>query len=352
MAIHFKKIRWQNLLSTGNQWTEVQLDKSDTTLIVGENGAGKSTLLDAVIFSLYGRPYRNVSKNLLVNSITNKNTMVEIEFVVRNKNYLVRRGIKPNVFEIYKDDTLVEQHASVKEYQDYLEKSVIGMNQKSFTQIVVVGSANFTPFMQLKPIERRAVIEDLLDIEIFTKMFMILKGKMSINRDQLIEFKHNIEMVKQKIDFTKKHINDIMSIKNSDLDSKKEKLSKLVEYMEELIDTNKTLNEEIQALSATITDEDKISSTLKKLSKYEIQMNSKIDRLNTEIKFLKDNDVCTTCGQDIDASFKDSNINQINDNIVEIETGLNQLTEELEKCNSRMMEISSVQKDIITRQKS
>src|SRR5210317_232079 len=227
MSILFKKIRWQNFLSTGNQWTEVNLNKSNTTLIIGENGAGKSTLLDAICFALYGKAYRNVNKPLLVNSITNKNCLVEIEFNINGKSYLVRRGLKPGIFEIYCDDKLLDQDSKVKEYQDYLEKNILKLNHKSFTQIVIIGAANYTPFMQLKPNERRIIIEDLLDIEIFTKMHTLLKQKIAENKDNINETKYQIDLLEEKIKLVKKHLKELVSINQNNSENKKNKIKQI-----------------------------------------------------------------------------------------------------------------------------
>ena len=184
--IHFKNIRWKNFLSTGNQFTEVQFDKAPTTLIVGENGSGKSTILDALTFSLFGKPFRRVNKGQLVNSVNNGGTLTEVEFEIGNKFYMVRRGIKKNIFEIFVDGKRLNQDAKIADQQEYLENTILKLNNKSFTQIVVLGSASFTPFMQLKSKHRRAIIEDLLDIQIFSTMNNLLRVRISENKESIL----------------------------------------------------------------------------------------------------------------------------------------------------------------------
>ena len=204
--IIFRKIKWKNFLSTGNYFTEIEFDSSPNTLVVGENGAGKSTMLDALCFVLFGKPFRSVNKPQLLNSINGKDCVVEIEFNVGNKVYRIIRGIKPNIFEIYCDGDLVNQDAAVRDYQEYLEKFIIKLNYKSFTQIVILGSASFTPFMQLSAADRRAIIEELLYIQIFSAMNNVIKEKMSTNKEKMSGRKHEIDLTQQKHDMLKKHI--------------------------------------------------------------------------------------------------------------------------------------------------
>jgi len=346
MSLHFKSVRWQNFLSTGNEFTEIQLDKSPSTLIVGENGAGKSTFLDAISFVLYGKPYRNINKPLLINSITNKNCLVEAELVVKKKHYLIRRGIKPAIFEIYCDGVLIEQNASVREYQEYLEKNVLRLNHKSFTQIIVVGSANFIPFMQLKPGERRNVIEDLLDIEIFSKMYTLLKDRVSKNKDALIESKYQIDLLEQRIDLTKKHMNELMSMQKSDRESKQNRIDELKKQIDEHTVKSQELQEKVNEKSATISDQQQVMKKLEKLNQYEYQLKHKIESIQKDISFLHDNDECPTCQQFIEKDFKDEKIQVKNLKKDEIEDGLNQLSEHYNELNNRMKEITEVQESI------
>lgn len=346
MSIHFSKIRWQNFLSTGNQFTEIFLNKSSSTLIVGENGAGKSTLLDAILFALYGKPYRNINKPQLVNSITNKNCLVEIEFSVKNVPYMVRRGIKPAVFEIYRNGDLVDQHASVREYQEHLEKQILKLNHKSFTQIVVIGSANFTPFMQLRPHERRSVIEDLLDIEIFSKMNLLLKEKISTNKEQLSESKYQIDLLDQNIELTRKHMNELRSMQKMNRTATKKKIKQIEEESQEIQEKVQTLSSEVEILQESIADHSSLSTKQKKLDKFNHQLKSKINNLNKEISFFEDNDTCPTCDQDLDSLFVDKRVEKNKVKKQEIEDGLEQLQKQYTEVSNRLAEISAVQTQI------
>ncbi|NDB84080.1 MAG: recombinase, partial [Alphaproteobacteria bacterium] len=227
--IKFKRLRYQNLLSTGNQFTEILLDKSKSTLIVGENGSGKSTIIEALSFGLYGKPYRNINKPQLINSITGKGMLVEVEFSIGKKEYLVRRGIKPNIFEVYLNGTMINQNSDIREYQEMLEKTILKMNHKSFTQIVVLGSANYVPFMQLSAGERRAVIEDLLDIQIFSVMNTLLRDKINLNKNSIRDSEYKIELIEQKIALQNKHIQSLQTNNESLIQTKQDLLNDLIE---------------------------------------------------------------------------------------------------------------------------
>jgi len=342
MSILFKKIRWQNFLSTGNQWTEVNLNKSNTTLIIGENGAGKSTLLDAICFALYGKAYRNVNKPLLVNSITNKNCLVEIEFNINGKSYLVRRGLKPGIFEIYCDDKLLDQDSKVKEYQDYLEKNILKLNHKSFTQIVIIGAANYTPFMQLKPNERRIIIEDLLDIEIFTKMHTLLKQKIAENKDNINETKYQIDLLEEKIKLVKKHLKELVSINQNNSENKKNKIKQIEQNINELTNTINAKQKDLEELNDTILDHKSIKNKLKKLKEYKFQLQHKFEHLNNEIKFFNDNSECPTCKQDLDSLFVTKHIDKQSFKKNELSDALEKLNEQYDNLNNRMEEINSI----------
>ena len=206
--IKFEKLRWKNILSTGNTFTEIDLLRSTNTLIIGHNGAGKSTILDALCFALFGKPFRKINKPQLVNSINSQSTVVEIEFSIGKKQYKVIRGIKPNTFEVFCNGVMVDQDAKAKDYQEHLEKFILKLNYKSFTQVVILGSASFVPFMQLSPSDRRAIIEDLLDIGIFSSMNGVVKEKMSVVKDSLVKNKYEMELTSEKIKLQKQNIEE------------------------------------------------------------------------------------------------------------------------------------------------
>ena len=302
MLLQFKTLRWQNFLSTGNQWTEIDLAHSPMTLIVGTNGAGKTTIIDALIFALYGRPYRDINKNQLINSITKKGTLVEVEFVSKNRQYLVRRGIKPGVFEIYVDGKMVDQNATVREYQEYLEKNILHLNLKSFTQIVVIGSTNFVPFMQLKTNDRRAVIEDILDIEIFTTMQLLLRARAARNKADVQQSKYDIELTKQRIELLHKHINEMSNRRQASQQSRQRDIDSLE-------GDNTDLRQEIERLAKDVahhqSEIDKLQLTAKnaklaRIDKLYSSIEHKVKQVDSDTSFISTNTQCPSCHQDID----------------------------------------------------
>jgi DNA repair exonuclease SbcCD ATPase subunit len=344
--ILFKAIRWQNMLSTGNQFTEVTLDRSKSTLIVGENGAGKSTILDALSFALYGKPFRNINKPQLLNSMTQKNLVVECEFMVGSKHFRVKRGIKPAIFEIYQNGEMINQNSSARDYQEYLEKSILKLSFKSFGQIVILGSANYLPFMQLPAHSRREVIEDLLDIQIFTTMNNLLKEKILANKSAITDTDYQIDLVENKIELTLKHINSL-KINNDHLIRQKEEMIEEVNGLVCQAERDIAIQSGYLAVkSAKVADSEKISSKRTKLIELESQLETKIRSLKKEITFYHDNDSCPTCRQGIDHDFKDSVIDDRESKQQEVTDALAKIEEEINTINQRVNEIAEVNKEI------
>ena len=323
VLIKFKKVRWCNFLSTGNTPTEIQLDRSHTTQIVGENGAGKSTILDAISFALFGKPFRNVKKDQLVNSINNGKTVVELEFEIGDKSYQIRRGIKPALFEIYQNGELIDQNAAVREYQEYLETNIIKMNQKSFSQIVVIGSASYVPFMQLSAAHRREVIEDLLDLQVFSTMNALLKERISENKLDIQSTDYAITMAQQYIKLVNEG-ND--KIKQMDEDTIKSLVAKIeVEKQKatEKADRVKWTVAQIAEIKASHSERERIEAAAQSAGKYRQKQERIASELQKEIQFLEKNNDCPTCKQHITDEFKKKTLEEkeslIQDAILEIE---------------------------------
>jgi DNA repair exonuclease SbcCD ATPase subunit len=298
--IKFETLRWKNFLSTGNYFNDINFLDRSTNLIVGENGAGKSTMLDALSFALFGKAHRKITKNQLINTINNKDCVTEVTFTVNGINYRILRGIKPAKFEIWKDGSMINQSSHAREYQEILEKNILQMSHKSFHQIVVLGSSSFIPFMQLNSTSRRDVIEDLLDINIFSKMNVILKEKISLLKGELENNNHSIEMVKTRISSQKKYIRDLTAINTQQRKDKEKDIADLQSEIAELNLANEGLSETVNNLMPTITDSlCNIRTNKSKLDEYYAQFKSQVKSVVKEAKFFDDNEVCPTCDQDI-----------------------------------------------------
>lgn len=339
--IIFKKIRWRNFLSTGNTFTEIDFLRNKSTLIVGENGAGKSTILDALCFALYGKPFRKINKPQLLNSINQKNLEVEIEFCIGKHEYKVVRGMKPTVFEIYQNGNVINQNAESREYQEMFEKNILKLNYKSFSQIVILGSASFVPFMQLSAAHRREVIEDLLDIQIFSTMNGLLKDKVSTNKSDIVDNDFNIRSLAEKIELHKKHVDSLKQNNDELVQQKKDKIAEyeqLIKDLNEKINERKThsdgLNEEVQQLQK-LRDEDRDIRELYR------KMYDKSVKLIKENNFYKDNDNCPTCKQGISHDFKDHVLNDNDGAISEIGRGLSKLDSKLRKIQEKITAYSA-----------
>jgi len=343
-VIHFKTVRYKNFLSTGNIFTQIPIDKNPTTLIVGENGAGKSTFLDAITFSLFGKPFRNINKPQLVNSINEKDCVVEIEFVVGKKNYKIVRGVKPNIFEIHCDGELLNQDAKAKDYQDMLEKLILKMNYKSFTQIVILGSTNFTPFMQLSAGERRAVIEDLLDIQIFSAMNQIVKSKVHDLKDEGAKLKIQIDTTREKIELHKRHLDELKKNNKEIIDAKKLEITQNKEQISTILFDVAVLEDKIETLLTDITDDDASIKKLSKFTQLEAKIENNIGKLENDIEFYSFNSTCPTCDQSINN--KDEKVTACNHKIGELNEGLSKLKKESDVVTERIKEIKGIQKEI------
>lgn len=346
--IIFKTLRWKNLLSTGNQFTEIDLNRSRSTLIVGKNGSGKSTLIESLMFVLYGRPYRDINKPQLVNSITNKNMLVELEFSIGQKNYFIRRGMKPNIFEIYLDGKMLEQDSSVKDYQEQLEKNILKIGHKSCRQIVVLGSANYVPFMQLDKGERRQIIEDLLDIQIFSLMNSILKEKINTNKLNILNIESDISLLSQKIDLNQKHVESLRVNNQQLIDSKKNLLTKLSNDIETTQEKILNLNVELSENLKVVEDYNKNKLRKDKLVDLEKSLETKKKALSKEILFFTEKDNCPTCKQEIDTAFKLSTIDAKIKKQDEVVSALTELEAKITDIESLLEELSKVNETIST----
>lgn len=344
--IIFEKVRWKNFLSTGNVFTEIDLTRSTNTLIVGHNGAGKSTILDALTFGLFGKPFRKINKPQLMNTINNSDCVVEIEFSIGKKQYKIIRSIKPNAFEIYCDSVLVNQDAKAKDYQEHLEKFILKLNYKSFTQVVILGSASFVPFMQLSPADRRAIIEDLLDIQIFSSMNSIVKNKISTIKDEQKSVDYNIKLSNEKINLQKQNIEE----------NKKNHLVEVNKKVKEIADNDTHLNKvaknialiqlHIQQLTTKVSDKSSVSSRTNKLTTLQSKFEDNLKKLNKEISFYENNDNCPTCLQAIASETKEKHVTEKHTKVTEIQTATTKLEEEIQNANNRLIEIEKIQKHI------
>jgi DNA repair exonuclease SbcCD ATPase subunit len=343
-VIFFSKVRYKNFLSTGNVFTEIDLGEHATTLIIGENGAGKSTFLDAITFALFGKPFRNINKPQLVNSINEKDCVVEIEFKIGKINYKVVRGIKPNTFEIYVNGDLLNQDAKAKDYQDYLEKVILKMNYKSFTQIVILGSTNFTPFMQLSAADRRTVIEDLLDIQIFSSMNVIVKNKLHGLKDEAAQLKIQIDNTKDKIELHKKHLDELKKNTKEIVDAKKKEFEENSTTLKNLAVELTEKETQIETIVSSISDEETSTKKFNKLNQLEAKIEGNIQKLEKDIEFYSVNSTCPTCDQAINN--KEEKVHTCNSKISELTDGLTKLKEESDAVLQRINTIKATQKEL------
>ena len=344
--ILFKRISYKNFLSTGNQPIEVALDMSQTTLIVGTNGSGKSTLLDALCFVLFNKPFRIIKKEQMVNTINNGDCVVEVEFDVGTKNYIVRRGIKPNLFEIFCDGKLINQDANNIDYQKYLEQNIMKLNYRSFIQVVLLGSSSYEPFMKMKPRYRREVVEEILDIRVFGLMDLILRSQQSDLQKKLTEVRHQAELIKTKYETEAKYLK---TLETKGSDNQRVQENKLHENEENRLkyEQNLTsLNEAIAVSQNELSGQETVSKKVKELEKYETKIEQNLDTHKKTLKFFKENDTCPVCTQSIDETFKENKCNHETTTISKLESGLSQLVGELNKQEEKITAFGKVSQKI------
>ena len=344
--IQFKKIRWKNFLSTGNAFTEVQLNKTKSTLIIGDNGAGKSTILDALTFGLFGKSFRSINKHQLINSVNQSGTEVEIEFSIGNREYVIKRGIKKNYFIIYQDGILLNQDAAVRDYQEFLEKNILKLNYKSFTQIVILGNSSFVPFMQLKPGDRRAIIEDLLDIEIFSVMNQLLKVRAFENKNDTAAVDISLGLSKGEKENLEFLINILKENKSSQIEKNKKDIEKHEQILKEYSEAIKGFNSKIKTLTESIADEQTIRREINSLHDYQRSIEKGIKKYNDDITYYEKTDKCDTCKQEISVEYRDKMIGEFHGKMHELSSGLIQLGYKINKKEERTNEIQAVTDDI------
>ncbi len=337
--INFRVVRWKNFLSTGNVFTEVKLDKSKSTLIVGQNGAGKSTILDAISFALYNKPFRKINKPQLINSINNKDAVVEIEFTVGRDEYKVIRGIKPNMFEIYKNGAMFNQDSANRDYQEFLEKTILKLNHRSFSQVVVLGSSTYVPFMQLPAHQRREVIEDLLDIQIFTSMNNILKEKVASNKAEVTDTKYASDLCYEKIVMEQKYLDSVRKDKDIRIEANKAKIKEIASTIVELRESLQGYQQDYLNLELDISDETEVLQKANELSDNRVRLWDRMFLLEKEIKFFHDNENCPTCKQGIAHDFKESAITNKNDTLVSIKRELEVIDGDQTQVTARLDDI-------------
>jgi len=348
--ILFKTLRFKNFLSTGNNWTEINLNKSKSTLIVGQNGAGKSTMLDAIAFGLFGKPHRNINKPQLVNSINGKNCSVEVTFDIGKSSYKIVRGIKPNVFEIWKNGDMINQSSHSKEYQKILEQNILKLNHKSFHQIVVLGSSSFIPFMQLPAQHRRDVIEDLLDINVFSKMNQLLKEKNTVLRDKLKDIEYNLELTREKIELQKKYIREVEELSNDQIEEKENEIFLAEDSIENLQLENVNASEEIESLSEGLEENLKKNHDKKQtLLHYNAEFNQKIKQLVKDSKFYEENDTCPSCSQDISNDLRSEKLSTAKSKASKIQKALDDVSEQSTIVESAIERLNNTSNEIRTK---
>ena len=351
--IYFKNLRYKNFLSTGNNWTEIKLDSNKSTLIVGQNGAGKSTMLDAISFALFGKPHRNINKPQLINSINNKDCVVEVSFSIGKSEYKIVRGIKPQIFEIWNNGTMINQSSHAKEYQKILEQNILKLNHKSFHQVVVLGSSSFIPFMQLPSGHRRDVIEDLLDINVFSKMNIILKEKMNTLKDKTKDISYRIDLSKNKIQTQEKYIKDVKNLTDQNVSEKRNKITSNQNEISSLQETNSILSTQIEG------EQDLLQARLNRwhdkkqnLLQFSAQFKQQMATVAKEAKFYEDNETCPTCDQAISSERRDEKLTDAKSKAKELKSAMGKVAEESDQVEQAISDANDALSEIRDKQNS
>ena len=344
--IVFKSIQWMNFLSTGNSPNKVLLNKSTTTLIIGKNGEGKSTILDALCFALFGKPFRNINKGQLVNSINGKKCSVEIEFDINGREYKIIRGIKPNIFEIWQDGELINQDAASRDYQKVLEQQILKLNYKTFTQVVILGSASFVPFMQLPSSQRREVIEDILDIRIFSTMNSLLKEKAQETKDAIVRTENEIKSAKDKVENQQAIIKTIAEAKTTAIENIRAKISANSAEILSGESEIELIISEINTLKASITDKENVTEDIDKAKSIRSKLLQKIETCEHNTEFFSEHDVCPSCNQDIAEEYKEGIVKDLNEKLLDNNTKIVELESILSSLNEKLSDITKIQSEI------
>ena len=344
--IIFKKVSYKNFLSTGNASNTIVLNKSHTTLVIGKNGEGKSTMLDAICFSLFGKPFRNINKPQLINSVNGKQCLVEIEFSISDKDYKVIRGMKPNIFEIWCNGVLMNQDAAVKDYQKVLEQQILRLNYKTFTQVVILGAASFVPFMQLPSHQRREVIEDILDIRIFSIMNQLLKAKSQDTKEEIQRIEDAVTLAKEKVNAQKKLIATITDARDSTVERMEEKIREALAQIEAAQIQQESLESDVGKLNDEVSHESSIKSDLKKISVAKAKLESRYDSIQEKISFMEESEECPACAQKIPHEHKHRTIGEAQEALSKYEDEKKTLETCLEKLNTKLEKISELNREL------
>ena len=344
--IIFKKIRYKNFLSTGNQPIEIELGKSPTTLVIGQNGSGKSTLLDALCWALFNKPFRIIKKEQMINTINNGDCEVEIEFDIGTKQYRVKRSVKPNLFEIYENGQLLNQNASSIDYQKYLEHNIMKLNYRSFIQVVILGSSSYEPFMKMKARYRRDVVEEILDVKVFTQMDLILRDQQGQLSKEILDMRHKCELIETKYETELKHFKSLSDLNTNDIDDKKLQLEKQNKAKEDYKIKIEALEKQINEYDNELKDKDQTNDKLKQLLKLETKIEHNLENNNNNLQFFSDNTNCPTCTQEIDEDFRYKKQGDLKEKVATLNEGMQKLTGEIAKVEERISHFGNITKKL------